>query len=446
MVSKYVLCVGIVILLVQVGLTQEWSIIAAPSPRSGANMIYDAKNERMVMFGGGNSRLPWGDSYNDVWTLSLEPSHERWQHLSPAGTPPLPRAYSHAIYDSLAQRMIVFGGTREFIDYFNDIWILFLEPGNESWEEMHISGVSPSPRCDASAIYMGGEQRMIIFGGECEGEYFNDAWSLDLVSCVWQFLTPTGTPPTPRYACTAIYEPLESRMIGFGGCSKQGFFNSVWSLDLTIGNEAWTELSVSGELPSGVASHVVGYDGKARRMYTFGGYNYPPFTYPEDIFYLDLNSLEWTRISLHSTPPGRRGLCGDFDYHNRRLIVFGGSRYYDYYFGDTYAFTVPSVGIETFPEPLFPSVNVVCQSYPNPTSRGMTVSYQVAQGCRVSLKVFDNVGRLIKVLVEAEREPGYYVERWDGKDAFGQNLPNGAYFYTLEAGEFVSTKKIILLR
>lgn len=464
---KLLFCVIIVAILAQVSTAQEWSSIANPSTRCGARMIYDAENRRMVMFGGENSRLPWGDHYNDVWVLYGEPGNERWQLLSPTGTPPSPRARFGAIYDSSAQRMVIFGGIRDFTYFFNDVSVLNLESGNESWEEIDITGVSPSPRAGASAIYDGSLQRMLIFGGVSYEQCLNDVWSLDLVNFEWDSLTPSGTPPAPRKGVVAIYDPSESRMIMFGGLGPDlkdsgpdtipsvgtlsplnkgyaGYFNDIWSLDLTPGSESWVELSVSGEVPPGVQALLAVYDHGARRMYIFGGQS--EFDYPEDVFYLELASLEWRRISVHPRPPGRRGLCGDLDYRNGRVVIFGGNLYPSYYFGDTYAFTVPSVGIESFPESPLPLVHGLSQSYPNPMSTSMSISYQVAKRCEVSLKIFDAAGRLVRVLVEAEMEPGRYTVKWDRKDAFGRELPNGAYFCTLMAGDFTSTKKMVLLR
>ena len=105
------------------------------------------------------------------------------------------------------------------------------------------------------------------------------------------------------------------------------------------------------------------------------------------------------------------------------------------------------VGVDEFiVEPPIPSVHGLSQSYPNPMRTGMSISYQLPQRCPVSLKIFDNTGRLITVLVEAVMEPGYYTAKWDGTDGFGQSIPNGIYFYRLEAGDYTQTRKFIKLR
>ena len=340
MSKKLLFCLATVAILSSFSAAHEWSIIANPPPRHAAKMICDARNERMIMFGGGNVRVPWGGNYNDVWTLDLKSGNQVWQPISPSGPPPSPRQFMTAVYDSSTQRMIVFGGTNDYTDYFDDVWVLALEQGNERWEEMGTSGLTPSPRCGAAAVYDYVGKRMVIFGGSDHDQFFNEAWCLYPDRATWLPLRAMGTPPAPRNTHTAVYDPLGPSMIVFGGKSDIGMFDDVWVLELTMGVEMWSELPTSGEMPGGIAGHVAVYDCASRRMYTFGGYRYPPFEYPDDVFCLDLNSSEWSRISARQRPHGRRSACGDLDSENRRLIVFGGSRYYDYYFGDTYAFEI----------------------------------------------------------------------------------------------------------
>ncbi|KPJ48192.1 hypothetical protein AMJ40_07965, partial [candidate division TA06 bacterium DG_26] len=64
MSKKLLFCLATVAILSSFSAAHEWSIIANPPPRHAAEMIYDARNERMIMFGGGNVRVPWGGNYN----------------------------------------------------------------------------------------------------------------------------------------------------------------------------------------------------------------------------------------------------------------------------------------------------------------------------------------------------------------------------------------------
>jgi hypothetical protein len=86
------------------------------------------------------------------------------------------------------------------------------------------------------------------------------------------------------------------------------------------------------------------------------------------------------------------------------------------------------------------------QSYPNPFNPVCTIRYEIPVAGRVSLRIFDVKGSVVKVLVDGLRQPGEYSEVWDGRGNHGRKLASGVYFYELEAGDFKSTRKMVLLR
>jgi len=81
------------------------------------------------------------------------------------------------------------------------------------------------------------------------------------------------------------------------------------------------------------------------------------------------------------------------------------------------------------------------QNHPNPFNPYTIIKYTVEAKSRVSVKVFDILGREAATLVEEEKEAGNYQIRFDAG-----TLSSGVYFYQFRAGDFVSTKKMILLR
>ncbi len=90
------------------------------------------------------------------------------------------------------------------------------------------------------------------------------------------------------------------------------------------------------------------------------------------------------------------------------------------------------------------------QNYPNPFNPTTTIMYSLPvtrgverarQGVTVSLQVFNSLGQKVAVLVNKEQVPGNYTVQFNAK-----NLPSGVYFYTLRAGNFVATKKMILMK
>ncbi len=88
------------------------------------------------------------------------------------------------------------------------------------------------------------------------------------------------------------------------------------------------------------------------------------------------------------------------------------------------------------------------QNYPNPFNPATTIQFALPRSSRVSLKIFDLLGREIVSLISEEMAPGYFRVRWQA------DVPSGIYFYRLQAGDastgsargFVETKKMILLK
>lgn len=93
-----------------------------------------------------------------------------------------------------------------------------------------------------------------------------------------------------------------------------------------------------------------------------------------------------------------------------------------------------------------PTAHMAYQSYPNPFNPSCTIRYDLPSPGRVRIGVFNAGGSLVRTLADGWREPGVYNEVWDGRDSASRALPSGVYFYRLEAGDFVATRKMVLLR
>ncbi|MBN1633091.1 MAG: T9SS type A sorting domain-containing protein [Ignavibacteria bacterium] len=88
-----------------------------------------------------------------------------------------------------------------------------------------------------------------------------------------------------------------------------------------------------------------------------------------------------------------------------------------------------------------PSAFSLEQNYPNPFNSVTKIQFKVASDKFVKLIVYDLKGREIKTLVNEELNPGTYDVQFDAG-----NLPSGVYFYRMEAGKFMETRKLILLK
>ncbi len=81
------------------------------------------------------------------------------------------------------------------------------------------------------------------------------------------------------------------------------------------------------------------------------------------------------------------------------------------------------------------------QNYPNPFNPYTTINYDVPRKTRVTIKVYDVLGREVVTLVDEEKPAGFYKMRF-----FGANLSSGVYFCRIQAGEYIQTRKMILLK
>jgi hypothetical protein len=89
---------------------------------------------------------------------------------------------------------------------------------------------------------------------------------------------------------------------------------------------------------------------------------------------------------------------------------------------------------------------MLSHNFPNPFNPITTVRYGLAQPGRVTVRIYDIAGRLVKTLVEAEKPAGYYTVPWAGRNDAGQRVASGVYFCRMESGAFRKTRKMVLLK
>ncbi|MHB9029214.1 MAG: TolB family protein, partial [Candidatus Latescibacterota bacterium] len=88
------------------------------------------------------------------------------------------------------------------------------------------------------------------------------------------------------------------------------------------------------------------------------------------------------------------------------------------------------------------------QNYPNPFNPMTTIRFAIPgeQSVPVRLYVYDLRGGLVRKLVDDSRTPGMYTVEWNAADDSGRQVSSGMYLYKLQAGSFVNTKKMLLMR
>ena len=100
---------------------------------------------------------------------------------------------------------------------------------------------------------------------------------------------------------------------------------------------------------------------------------------------------------------------------------------------------------------LMPKETALLANYPNPFNPETWIPYQLAEPAEVTLTIYDMNGRLVRRLMVGHREAGMYRSRnraiyWDGRNQLGEPLASGLYFYTLTAGEFTATRRMLILK
>jgi hypothetical protein len=93
-----------------------------------------------------------------------------------------------------------------------------------------------------------------------------------------------------------------------------------------------------------------------------------------------------------------------------------------------------------------PKEFAVAQNYPNPFNPTTIVRFDVPVRTKVNLTIFNVLGQKVTTLVDEELAPKSYEVEWNGTTDGGNRAASGIYFYRLSAGDFVKTKKMMLLK
>jgi flagellar hook assembly protein FlgD len=89
---------------------------------------------------------------------------------------------------------------------------------------------------------------------------------------------------------------------------------------------------------------------------------------------------------------------------------------------------------------------ILYSSYPNPFNPTTQVRYYLPNVSNVQISIYDLVGREIKTLINREQNSGFKTLQWNAMDNLGQPVSAGMYIYTIQAGEFRKTRKMVLLK
>ena len=118
-----------------------------------------------------------------------------------------------------------------------------------------------------------------------------------------------------------------------------------------------------------------------------------------------------------------------------------------YFTADSFSFDI-LVGLdnlETNPV-IIPLEFILYPNYPNPFNPVTTLRYDLPEDALVNISIYDMMGRQISTLVSSQQSAGFKSVRWNAINDKGAPVSAGLYLYTIRAGEFRQTKKMVLLK
>ncbi|TAK59850.1 MAG: T9SS type A sorting domain-containing protein [Bacteroidetes bacterium] len=150
-----------------------------------------------------------------------------------------------------------------------------------------------------------------------------------------------------------------------------------------------------------------------------------------------------TAFTLFDTLGGKFPIGGVGGFVDGNFILSVTRLNTSYHEADIYGMFLPSsiVGVKEDELNPIPKEYALSQNYPNPFNPLTVIKYSVVSNQYVSLKVYNILGEEIATLVDGIQDAGYKIHEWNAN-----GLPSGVYFYRLQAGAFVETKKLVLLR
>ena len=93
-----------------------------------------------------------------------------------------------------------------------------------------------------------------------------------------------------------------------------------------------------------------------------------------------------------------------------------------------------------------PTTHSLYHNFPNPFNPETAIRYDLPEQGRVTLTIYNLLGCKIKTLVDKDEEAGRYLVSWDGKNDLGETVTSGIYFYRMQVGNFVQSRKMILVK
>ncbi len=114
--------------------------------------------------------------------------------------------------------------------------------------------------------------------------------------------------------------------------------------------------------------------------------------------------------------------------------------------GDIKSITLKTLGVGIEQVSTVPQDFSLSQNYPNPFNPTTKIEFGLPHQSNVSLKIYDIIGRKVATVLNEEKSAGRFVVEWNGKNDLNRHVASGVYFYKLEVGKLIETKKMLMLK
>ncbi len=265
---------------------------------------------------------------------------------------PIARLEAPMVYDALNQRVVVFGGYDHNYNRYNEVWEYY--PVSQVWRNVTpTSGPQPAPRQGSTIAYDSTRQKIVLFGGQNNAlQFLGDTWLWDCNARTWTEVATGGTPgvnkPDPRYGVAMVYDPSRDRAVLHGGIDQNKFYKDTWLFD--FGTGTWSALATTTSSGNGRVLLARGFHAMTitsgtspnNRVFLFGGQGFEgnppqlPVLPFEDLW--ELVGSTWTDRTPAGVAAGNNGACNPaascpgkagwraftFDPSGNRLLTQGG--------------------------------------------------------------------------------------------------------------------------
>ncbi len=302
------------------------------------------------------------------------------------------------------------------------------------------------------SVAISGDGNTVAEGGQWDNNYLGAIWIFTRNGGVWTQQGPklagTGAFGSQVYQGSSVALSSDGNTVIEGGYADDNFGGSVWAF--TRSNGVWTQQGPKFNGTGGTGttgqeqgnSIAISQDGNTAVV---GGY--ADGSDSGAVWVFTRSGGVWSQLGSKLVGTGSNGqeiFQGSSVSISSNGTLIEGALGDGGHVGAAWVFVYPGIGITPISSEV-PKNFSLSQNYPNPFNPATKIKFDLPEGNGddrfVLLKIYDVLGREVSTLVNQQLQPGTYEVNFDAA-----NFESGVYFYKLTSGDFVETKKMILLK